>query len=67
MNCAFANWSDFLAMGGYAFYVWLAAALTVIPLMALVAHSVIQHRIILRGIVQQRAREARMRAVQEAR
>lgn len=54
-------------MGGYAFYVWLAAALTVIPLMALVAHSVIQHRIILRGIVQQRAREARMRAAQEAR
>ena len=67
MSSAFTSWSDFLAMGGYAFYVWLAVALTVLPLAALVAHSVIQHRIILRGIVQQRAREARMRAAQEAR
>ena len=67
MSSAFTSWSDFLAMGGYAFYVWLAVALTVLPLATLVAHSVIQHRIILRGIVQQRAREARMRAAQEAR
>ncbi|ELJ5475731.1 heme exporter protein CcmD, partial [Salmonella enterica] len=24
MSTAFASWSDFFAMGGYAFYVWLA-------------------------------------------
>ncbi|MFK3710552.1 heme exporter protein CcmD [Leclercia adecarboxylata] len=64
MNSAFASWSDFFAMGGYAFYVWLAVAMTLIPLAVLVAHTVMQHRAILRGIAQQRARETRLRAAQ---
>ncbi|MCU6665856.1 Heme exporter protein D [compost metagenome] len=64
MNSAFASWSEFFAMGGYAFYVWLAVAMTVIPLAILVAHTALQHRAILRGIAQQRARESRMRAAQ---
>ncbi|MGL5602320.1 MAG: heme exporter protein CcmD [Silvania sp.] len=64
MNSAFASWSEFFAMGGYAFYVWLAVAMTVIPLAILVAHTAQQHRAILRGIAQQRARESRMRAAQ---
>ena len=64
MNSAFASWSDFFAMGGYAFYVWLAVAMTLIPLAILVAHTVMQHRAILRGIAQQRARETRLRAAQ---
>lgn len=64
MNSAFASWSDFFAMGGYAFYVWLAVAMTLIPLAVLVAHTVMQHRTILRGIAQQRARETRLRAAQ---
>ncbi|MTH46476.1 heme exporter protein CcmD [Intestinirhabdus alba] len=65
MTSAFASWSDFFAMGGYAFYVWLAVAFTVIPLAALVLHTVLQHRAILRGVVQQRARETRLRAAQQ--
>ncbi|MCU6678096.1 heme exporter protein CcmD [Leclercia tamurae] len=64
MNSAFASWSEFFAMGGYAFYVWLAVAMTLIPLAILVVHTVMQHRAILRGIVQQRARETRLRAAQ---
>ncbi|MCX8977094.1 heme exporter protein CcmD [Citrobacter portucalensis] len=64
MTPAFASWSDFFAMGGYALYVWLAVAMSVIPLVVLVLHSALQHRAILRGVAQQRAREARMRAVQ---
>jgi len=64
VNSAFASWSDFFAMGGYAFYVWLAVAMTLIPLAVLVAHTVMQHRAILRGIAQQRARETRLRAAQ---
>ncbi|ECD7394606.1 heme exporter protein CcmD [Salmonella enterica subsp. enterica serovar Braenderup] len=55
MSPAFSSWSDFFAMGGYAFFVWLAVAMTVAPL-------VLQRRAILRGVVQQQAREARMRA-----
>ncbi|EAY6273217.1 heme exporter protein CcmD [Salmonella enterica] len=61
MSPAFSSWSDFFAMGGYAFFVWLAVAMTV-ALLAL--HTVLQRRAILRGVAQQRAREARMRAAQ---
>ncbi|VDZ75771.1 ABC family protein [Salmonella bongori] len=32
---AFSSWSEFFAMGGYAFFVWLAVAMTVVPLAAL--------------------------------
>ena len=66
MTPAFSSVAAFLAMGGYAFYVWLAVALTVLPLAALVAHSAILHRVILRDIARQRAREARRRAAREA-
>lgn len=38
--------------------------MTVIPLVVLVVHSVMQHRAILRGVAQQRAREA-LRAAQQ--
>ncbi|MEB0988598.1 heme exporter protein CcmD [Citrobacter sp. CF971] len=50
MTPAFASWSDFFAMGGYALYVWLAVAMSVIPLVVLVVHSTLQHRAILRGV-----------------
>ncbi|EFN5741977.1 heme exporter protein CcmD, partial [Escherichia coli] len=56
MTPAFASWNEFFAMGGYAFFVWLAVVMTVIPLVVLVVHSVMQHRAILRGVAQQRAR-----------
>ena len=55
MTPAFASWNDFFAMGGYAFFVWLAVAMTVIPLAVLVVHSVMQHRAILRGVAHQSA------------
>lgn len=64
MTPAFASWNEFFAMGGYAFFVWLAVVMTVIPLVVLVVHSV-KHRAILRGVAQQRAREARLRAAQQ--
>ncbi|MCT7108692.1 heme exporter protein CcmD, partial [Salmonella enterica] len=35
MSPAFSSWSDFFAMGGYAFFVWLAVAMTVAPLIML--------------------------------
>jgi len=55
MTPAFASWNEFFAMGGYAFFVWLAVVMTVIPLVVLVVHSVMQHRAILRGVAQQLA------------
>ncbi|EJT7757305.1 heme exporter protein CcmD, partial [Salmonella enterica] len=50
MSPAFSSWSDFFAMGGYAFFVWLAVAMTVAPL---ALHTVLQRRAILRGVAQQ--------------
>ncbi len=51
-------------MGGYAFFVWLAVAMTVAPLVLLALHTVLQRRAILRGVAQQRMRAAQ--AQQEA-
>ncbi|WP_232806204.1 heme exporter protein CcmD [Salmonella enterica] len=53
MSPAFSSWSDFFAMGGYAFFVWLAVAMTVAPLALLALHTVLQRRAILRGVAQQ--------------
>ncbi|EFS0020586.1 heme exporter protein CcmD [Salmonella enterica] len=66
MSPAFSSWSDFFAMGGYAFFVWLAVAMTVAPLALLALHTVLQRRAILRGVAQQRARMRAAQAQQEA-
>ncbi|WP_183044638.1 heme exporter protein CcmD, partial [Salmonella enterica] len=46
MSPAFSSWSDFFAMGGYAFFVWLAVAMTVAPLALLALHTVLQRSLI---------------------
>jgi len=61
MTPAFASWHDFVAMGGYAFYVWLAVAGTLVPLFALILHSRWSHRRLLADIRQRDARERRLR------
>lgn len=66
MNSAFLNWSDFFAMGGYGFFVWLAVALTFIPLLLLVVHTRLQRRTILHSVTRQQAREKRIQAAQQA-
>ncbi|QLQ96504.1 heme exporter protein CcmD [Providencia alcalifaciens] len=67
MNSAFASWGYFIAMGGYGFYVWLAVALTLLPLVALCIHTYIQRKMIFNAIVQQQAREARQKAARARR
>ena len=62
MTPAFASWSDFFAMGGYAFYVWLAVILTLIALFGLVLHTVLFRRRLLTEIRQRQSRERRIRA-----
>lgn len=64
MTPAFASGMNF-RNGRLRLFVWLAVVMTVIPLVVLVVHSVMQHRAILRGVAQQRAREARLRAAQQ--
>ncbi|WP_286877149.1 MULTISPECIES: heme exporter protein CcmD [Pantoea] len=64
MSPAFTSWSEFFAMGGYAFFVWLSVACTLIPLLGLVLHTLLQRRCLLAEIRQRQAREQRVRAAQ---
>lgn len=64
MNWAFSSWQDFFAMGGYAFYVWLAVAATLLPLAGLVLHTLIQRRRLLAEVRRRGAREQRIRNAQ---
>lgn len=61
MTLAFSSWSAFFAMGGYAFYVWLAVASTLVPLLCLVVHIRLQRRTLLREIRRIESREIRLR------
>ncbi|HEI9784802.1 TPA: heme exporter protein CcmD [Serratia marcescens] len=66
MNAAFDSWPAFFAMGGYAFSVWLAVAVTLISLLGLVAHTVWQRRQLLAEIGRRQARERRIRHAQQS-
>ncbi len=65
MTPAFASWQDFFAMGGYAFYVWLAVTFTLLPLAALFGHCWLQRRRLLTEIRQRQSREQRIRAAKQ--
>lgn len=60
MNAAFSSWQAFFDMGGYAFYVWLSVAATLISLIALVAHTLVQRQQILADVRRRQAREKRI-------
>ncbi|MCE0489299.1 heme exporter protein CcmD [Pantoea sp. Mb-10] len=65
MTPAFTSWQAFFAMGGYAFYVWLAVAMTLIALVSLLLHTVVQRRRILAEVRMRHAREHRMRTARQ--
>lgn len=67
MTSAFASWSDFIAMGGYGFYVWLAVALTLISILLLCLHTFVQRKMIINAIIKQQAREVRQKAARARR
>ncbi|CNI05945.1 heme exporter protein CcmD [Yersinia pekkanenii] len=66
MNPAFDSWAAFFAMGGYAFYVWLAVAATLLSLFGLWLHTVWQHKQLLADIQRRQAREQRIRQANQA-
>ncbi|MFM4731546.1 heme exporter protein CcmD [Aeromonas salmonicida] len=61
----FASLSDFMAMGGYAFYVWLSFGLTLICLVGIVISTRIKTRSLLGELRSKQAREARRKAAQQ--
>ncbi|WP_429058115.1 heme exporter protein CcmD [Aeromonas jandaei] len=61
----FASFNDFLAMGGYAFYVWLSFGLTLICLIGIVISTRMKTRSLLGELRSKQAREARRKAAQQ--
>jgi heme exporter protein D len=59
MTPAFSSVSAFFAMGGYAFYVWLAVVTTIVTLGLLTGHTLWQRRWILNDVRRQQLREHR--------
>ncbi|PKF62916.1 heme exporter protein CcmD [Psychromonas sp. psych-6C06] len=58
---AFNSFSDFIAMGGYGFYVWLSYGLSFFALIILVVNSVAKKNKILKNVEQRLAREERIK------
>ncbi|MGY3921909.1 heme exporter protein CcmD [Aeromonas jandaei] len=61
----FASFSDFLAMGGYAFYVWLSFGLTLVCLIGILISTRMKTRSLLGELRSKQAREARRKAAQQ--
>ena len=61
---AFTSVADFLAMGGYAFYVWLAYGISFLSLIILLVNTINKKRIILMKVKQAIARQVRMKNAQ---
>ncbi|MGN4983215.1 heme exporter protein CcmD [Aeromonas dhakensis] len=61
----FASFSDFLAMGGYAFYVWLSFGLTLLCLVGIVISTRMKTRSLLGELRSKQAREDRRKAAQQ--
>ncbi|OOF59674.1 heme exporter protein CcmD [Rodentibacter myodis] len=56
----FQTWNDFFNMGGYGFYVWLAYSISFIAIIALAVQSVKQRKTVLRNVLREAQREARL-------
>jgi heme exporter protein D len=60
MNTAFSSFAAFFAMGGYAFYVWLAVIVTFSSLLSLWLYTLWQHRQLLADLQRRKKRTIRM-------
>ncbi|MDX1678068.1 heme exporter protein CcmD [Arsukibacterium sp.] len=61
----FQSFSDFLAMGGYGFFVWLSFGLTYLLLTGLIAISMYQQKQFKQQLKATIAREKRVKQYQE--
>lgn len=61
----FASFSDFMAMGGYAFYVWLSFGLTALCLVGIVISTRLKTSSLLGELRNKQAREAHRKAAQQ--
>ncbi|MFV0575674.1 MAG: heme exporter protein CcmD [Vibrio sp.] len=61
----FESFSDFIAMGGYAGYVWSAFGITFASMLILLVKSVSQNKTLLKEIQQKIDREERRQAAKK--
>lgn len=60
----FSSFSDFVAMGGYGFYVWLSFGLSFVLLALLIFFSRVSNKQIKTRIAKQHIREQKLKAAQ---
>jgi len=61
----FDSISEFFAMGGYGFYVWLAFGVSALAMLAIVVDSIIKRNAIFKSVARQTARQQRRQAAKE--
>ncbi|WP_421332997.1 heme exporter protein CcmD [Aeromonas sp. 603607] len=61
----FASFSHFLAMGGYAFYVWLSFGLTLLCLVGIIISTRMKTRRLFNELRSKQARESRRKAARQ--
>ena len=65
MSPAFHSWPQFLAMGGYGFFVWLSVSVVLLVMGILVGHSIYQRRYLIAMISTKQDREQRIMAARK--
>ena len=61
---AFTSFSDFILMGGYSFYVWLAYAVSLLSIIVSIVNSMLKRKKIFRQVIQRIEREERIKAAE---
>lgn len=59
---AFDSFSEFLAMGGYGFFVWLSFGVTFIAMLAIVVESKLAYKHLFIQVEKEQARKKRISA-----
>jgi len=61
----FESFNDFIAMGGYAFYVWLSFGVSTALILTLILSSIFGHKQVIKNIALRVQREDRLRKVRK--
>jgi len=62
---AFDSFGDFIAMGGYGFYVWLSYGLTFLALGILIVNSITKKNKIIKAVEQRLKRKQRIKKAKD--
>lgn len=61
----FQSWSDFFAMGGHGFYVWLSYGISMLAILLLAVQSYREKQGIFAEVRRELAREQRLKTTQQ--